>query len=73
MLDELIKKLMEEPSEEEKQMADILKPICVQDYHSFRDRVLALQYFRDIEPALIISKVNVVCTPLSSEAMFNVH
>lgn len=73
MFSEVIKKLMEEPTEEEKQVSDILKSICFNEYQTQLDTIVALQYFRGIDDALIISKISATSTPLQRAAMQYEH
>jgi len=73
MFEDFIKKILEEPTEEENQMADVLRLICVQDYLTTFDTITALRYFNGLEPKLIINKISVVNTPLIYEAMRYAH
>lgn len=73
MLSDLLQKLMEEPTPEEIKVSDILKSICYNDYQTHLDTIVALQYFRDIDNALIIDKINAANTPLIRAAMQYEH
>lgn len=73
MIEDFLKKIMEEPTEEENQVSDVLREICVRDHFSSMDTMFALRYFNGIEPTLIINKINVAVTPLIYPAMKQIH
>jgi hypothetical protein len=74
MIEDFLKKIIfEEPSDEDRQMSEVLQPICLREDYSMGDTVFALRYFNGIEPNLIITKVSVVNTPLTFGAMRYVH
>ncbi|SOK58829.1 hypothetical protein [Yersinia phage fHe-Yen9-03] len=73
MLKDLIEELNRVPTESEQQAGLKLHDLCIQNDLEIPEVLMTLNYFRGIEPELIVSKINAVSTPLIENAMYVMH